>query len=417
MAFYQETRTAKAAAVGTIMPWTGGVSAVPKGWILCNGDQLLASSYPLLARAIGDTYNADISDFGGAFPNYAGSITLPLLNNKTLMDIEPSYFGSGPGSTGSAIEADPTSGTQITPLIGSNTDNGIRTVFNDVTTDVVFTLNERSGFAGKLSGNTILGGEATKTVYIAPRKLSRDHLPAHNHSGRYETVSRSNQAQPGDGVIPYEAIEYNLVSTWDRQDTTSIFGAPNNDDEFVAELFIVPAYTADNKYNGKTAFGGGSPGRVVARIVGENPPINYTPIRVARTPLSAVYFGGQIDGNSPVPYGLGGETINVGAGSTNYYPDLVGSGNFGTLTSNAANNFEQIIQTPGREDVIQPHTHDEFEVNFVRGGMRPNTSLVIDVEAPNANLNLDNASNRGALQVNFNTSQPSLTCIYIIRAY
>jgi hypothetical protein len=49
--------------------------------------------------------------------------------------------------------------------------------------------------------------------------------------------------------------------------------------------------------------------------------------------------------------------------------------------------------------------------------MRPNTSIVIDVEAPNANLNLDNASNRGALQVNFNTSQPSLTCVYIIRAY
>ena len=416
MAFYQETKTAKAAAVGTIMPWSGGVSSVPKGWILCNGDQLLASSYPLLARAIGDTYNADISDFGGAFPNYAGSITLPLLNNKTLMDIEPSYFGSGPGSTGSAIEADPTAGTQITPLIGSNTDNGIKTVFNDVTTDVVFTLNERSGFAGKLSGNTILGGEATKTVYIAPRKLSRDHLPAHNHSGRYDTVSRSNQARPGEGVIPYDSIVYNFVSDWDRQDTTGLFG--NTDDLFTAQLFIVPAYDATNRYNGKTAFGGGSPGRVVARVLAENPPVNYTPINVARTPLSAVYFGGQIDSNSPVPYGLGGENITVGAGFTNYYPDVSGgSGNFGTMVSNPANNPEQITQSPGISDVIQPHNHDEFDVNFIRGGMRPNTSLVVDVEAPNANLNLDNASNRGALQVNFNTSQPSLTCVYIIRAY
>lgn len=416
MAFYQETRTAKAAAIGTIMPWTGGVSSVPKGWILCNGDQLLARSYPLLSRAIGDTYNADISDFGGAFPNYAGSITLPLLNNKALMDIEPSYFGSGSGSTGSAIEADPTAGAQITPLIGSNTDNGIRTIFNDVTTDVIFTLNERSGFAGKLSGNTIFGGEAAKTVYIAPRKLSRDHLPAHNHSGRYETVSRSNQLRPGDGVIPYESITYNFVSTWDKNDESGIFG--NSDDEFTAQLFIVPEYNASNRYNGKNAFGGGSPGRVVARIVAESPPVNFVAVNVTRTPLSGVYLGGQIDDSSPVPYGMGGENVPVSGGFTNYYPDAIGgSGNFGTMVSNPANNFEQITQSPGRTDIIQPHTHDEFDVNFVRGGMRPNTSLVVDVEAPNANLNLDNASNRGALQVNFNTSQPSLTCIYIIRAY
>jgi len=416
MAFYQETRTAKAAAVGTIMPWSGGLSSVPKGWILCNGDQLLASSYPLLARAIGDTYNADISDFGGAFPNYGGSITLPLLNNKTLMDIEPSYFGSGSGSTGSAIEADPPAGTQITPLIGSNTDNGIKTVFNDVTTDVVFTLNERSGFAGKISGNTILGGEATETVYVAPRKLSRDHLPAHNHSGRYETVSISTPSRPGDGVIPYDSIEYNFVSNWAQNDQSGIFS--DSDDEFTAELFIVPSYTSTNKYNGKTAFGGGSPGRVVARVVAEVPPVNYIPFSVARTPLSGVYFGGQIDDSSPVPYGLGGETIGVAPGYTNYYPDAIGgSGNFGTMVSNPANDFQQIIQTPGRTDVIQPHNHDEFDINFVRGGMRPNTSLVVDVEAPNANLNLDNASNRGALQVNFNTAQPSLTCVYIIRAY
>ncbi len=414
MAFYQETKTAKAAAIGTILPWTGGISNVPKGWILCGGDTLPASSYPLLARAIGDTYNSGVSDFGGAFPNYSGSIKLPELNNKTLLDIEPSYFGTGAGTTGSFIDADPTASSQITPLIGENTDNGIKTIYNDVTTDVVFTLNERSGFLGKISGNTILGGESSKTVYVAPRKLGRDHLPAHNHSGRYDTVALSNSSKPGDGVIPYEGIEYNFVSTWDKNDQSGIFG--NSDDTFQAEYFIVPEYTANNRYGGKNGFGGGSPGRVVAGVLAEQPPYNFTPFNVVRTPLSKSYFGGRIDDSTPVPYAFGGGNLNVAPGFTNYYPDT-GSNNFGTMVSNPGNEFTLLTQSPGRQDVIEPHTHDEFEVNFVRGGLRPNSSVAVEVEAPNANLSLDNDSNRGALQINFNTSQPAVTCIYIIRAY
>jgi hypothetical protein len=31
MAFYQSLKTAKAAAMGTIMPWTGGLSDIPEG--------------------------------------------------------------------------------------------------------------------------------------------------------------------------------------------------------------------------------------------------------------------------------------------------------------------------------------------------------------------------------------------------
>jgi len=67
--FYQEVKTARAAAIGTIMPWTGALSLIPKGWIFCNGQTVTASEYPLLVQAIGDTYNAGVSDLGGSFPN------------------------------------------------------------------------------------------------------------------------------------------------------------------------------------------------------------------------------------------------------------------------------------------------------------------------------------------------------------
>ena len=109
--FYQETKTARGAAIGTIMPWTGGLTTIPKGWIICDGQSLQASDFPLLAQAIGDTYNAGTSDFNGNppnnFPNYAGSIKLPNLNGKTLMDIEASYFANtGSGGTGRAADVE-----------------------------------------------------------------------------------------------------------------------------------------------------------------------------------------------------------------------------------------------------------------------------------------------------------------------
>ena len=46
----------KAAAIGTIMPWTGALSQIPEGWIICSGGTVVAADYPLLARAIQDNY-------------------------------------------------------------------------------------------------------------------------------------------------------------------------------------------------------------------------------------------------------------------------------------------------------------------------------------------------------------------------
>lgn len=91
MSFYQTLRTAKACAIGTIMPWTGDITEIPKGWIPCNGQSILARDYPLLAQNIGSTYGQ--SGFGGVFPNYNGNINVPNLNDSHLADIDSNYFG------------------------------------------------------------------------------------------------------------------------------------------------------------------------------------------------------------------------------------------------------------------------------------------------------------------------------------
>jgi hypothetical protein len=415
MAFYQQIRTAKAAAIGTIMPWTGGLSNVPNGWILCDGSQISAGSYPLLARAIGDTYNSGPSSFAGSFPNYLGNIVLPSLVNKNLIDIETSYFG--PSGTGSPVDADVVATSTISSLIGENTDTGVKTVYNDITTDVVFDLNDRQGYFGRASGNSISGGEGvTKTVYLSPRKLGRDHIKPHNHPGRFETLSYTSPPRPGDGVIPYSTFTYTFTSNVSFSDN-DIFVGSDRDSRVAVEFTTDGPVTRDSV----SGFGLGQPGRVVAGIHAENPTFNYTPFNVRLTPLQPLLTNPRVDDTQPLPYGLGEANITIPFGYKNYYPDVSNQINqqntFDTLSTPPAHEFNRITQTAGVTDVIQSHTHDEFDVEYIRGTLRPNTSLTIDATAPNANLNLDNLSNKGALQINFNTTQPGLTCIYIIRAY
>lgn len=410
MAFYQSLKTAKAAAMGTIMPWTGGLSDIPEGWILCNGGTVAAKDYPLLAKSIGDSYNESAtSDFGGSFPNYAGSITIPNLNNKNLMDIETSYFGAG--GTGNAADSDSTAISLIQPLIGTHSDNGVETIINDALTDVVFELNDTTGYSGKITGNVIEPGFGTKTVYIGPRKLGRDHIKSHNHSGSFETLSGASSTRPGLGVIPWDNISYEFKTNVRQPDTQPPGGSPD-EDQWVFEWEMI------DEELGRDGFGSGIAGRVVAGIEAESPPVNAIPYNVTHTPITLNFINdNRFDSGDTIGVGLFGSTVTVPAGQKNYYPDLSVNDNYGTLLSNPGTNFLKTSQTAGVNDRIQAHFHEPFDVEFDTASMRPLTSLTVPVTAPNTNVNLDNASNEGVLQINFNTVQPSLTSVYIIRAY
>ena len=210
--FYQESKTAKAAAIGTIMPWGGGITSIPKGWVICDGQFVDASAYPLLTQTIGDTYNTGTSSLAGNFPSYTGTILLPNLNDKALMDLETDYFGTGGSSTGRDADKDTDALTLLSNKIGTHQSQSIVTSFTNVYTDIVFSLpsTDLTDYQGKIKGNTKTDGEGTKVVYIAPRKLGRKHIVSHTHPGNYETMSVSNEMRPGRGVIPFGDVEYTV---------------------------------------------------------------------------------------------------------------------------------------------------------------------------------------------------------------
>ena len=430
MPFYQETRTMKGAVIGTIMPWSGPVSNIPKGWIICDGTQPPANEYPLLVQAIGDTYNSGTTNLGGGFPAYTGNFTLPdLVGGKMLMDIEQSYFGTLTADR----DSDPDAGNLITPYIGQNTDNGVNAAWNNVYTDVVFTLNERNGYSGNVRGNTIIDGEGEKSLFIGGRKLGHTHIRAHGHSGIYETVAGGQGSvgttltrKPGLGVIPYD----NITGTFNYAaygDATTIGGVALGDGvvDFVRLGFegfkkdSVDLAGAGNwgSFGTFSGFGSGSPGRTVMKVSGENPPINLSPQRVIETSLAKrinydyPVLGGN--GANEVPFGPGGSDVEIPEGFTNYYDDTPLAGNYGTLLSNPGASFETATG-PGITQFVSAHDHEPITIVYDQNSLKPQSRLVADV---NVVANLDNDSNVAALQINMNTSQPSMTCIYIIRAY
>lgn len=413
MAFYQSLKTAKAAAMGTIMPWTGGISEIPDGWILCNGGTVRARQFPLLAKAVGDSYNeSSFSDFGGSFPNYSGNITIPNLNDKNLIDIESEYFGTGSGSTGNPEDQDSIAASLIQPLIGINADNGVEVIVNDALTDVVFELNDTLGYSGKITGNTIEPGFGSKTVYVGARKLGRDHIKSHRHSGTYESLAGAGSPLPGRGVIPWERIEYRFTTKVSQPSPQPPGGSPD-EDQWIFEWNMI------GEQVGRSGFGGGVPGRVVAGVEGEQPPVNAIPFNVTHSPVTANFVtGNRFDGGDTLNSGLFGETIQIPPGLKNYYPDSSSSKNYGTFLSNRGTDFT--LTSPsgaGAQDQIIAHAHEPFDVEFDTASLRPLTTLTVPVTAPTTNVFLDNASNQGALQVNFNNTQPSVTCVYVIRAY
>ena len=89
---YNVIKTQRALPIGSVQPWTGNLSEIPSGWLLCNGAELEAEDYPLLARILRDTYGG--TEFSGNFPNYGGTFRLPQTNNKALADISTAYFGN-----------------------------------------------------------------------------------------------------------------------------------------------------------------------------------------------------------------------------------------------------------------------------------------------------------------------------------
>ena len=474
MASYNRIKATKIAPVGTIMPWGGGstqgenLDNVPPGWILCNlaSAQLNAADYPILAKILGNTYGPPVpegnfqtgvnwgivNDFPynppagreGHNPNrHVDTFGLPNLNQVALVDIEANRESDSEPANSSALTVADLS--VLTTTVSKNgTEGDLPDILQDANVDITFTLEPSQNLAGRITGILMEDPIYFDTVYVLPRKLGIDHIPSHTHRPASESdfdqfwgaqgtgvpilqfqPGRGEEAGDGSGTTSVTAIgqrgnnphsfssnpEYNL--TWYNPDNPNDVMVPGLDKVVIdstkgllpdnttltatrtieARAPIENDYTEDNRAVNNVqqpAYTGTFP--PAGRYQGKR---NY----YASPDIPEVYRGSDMptDYIEDVPYDPASTPQPINTAVTN------------TFTTTLNHEYERWLDVG-----LRSHTHEAMEITMSKGSLStPSTILVNNVSTGSAiPLNVDTAL---SIQMNINT--PSLTVMYIIRAF
>lgn len=468
MTFYNRVKASKIAPIGTIIPWTGGTGLgdrmedIPKGWIICSlaNAVLDAADYPLLAATLGNQYgpfpevgsNEEIGvNFGlvNDFPYnknpefYVDKFGLPDLNQLSLIDIEGSRIPS-------------TDLLHIGQYIGRNGPDAVQPpTLLDADVNITFTMQPSSSLAGRITGIVMEDPIYFDTAYVLPRKLGVEHTPEHSHRPASDsdfdqfwsatpTGTPMMEFLPGSGLKDanpnYIAISpighrsndsqahpfrpgWRDITWYDENDggMTVVDGSTR---QYVdAQLELVPAVpdsprTIDLRPHISFRSWSATPtgdqnvyqddNRAVANIqtqshIGAFPPAGYYNNKrnyYSSVDIPEYHRGNQMPATNieDVSYdAVGGEKQPINTAVTDTY----------TTTLN--HNGEQWA-----DDALKSHGHNAMEVNMARGSLSvPSTILVNDISTgTTAPLSVDTA-----LSVQINNNTPSLTMLYIIRAF
>ena len=200
MPSYNRIKAQKASPVGTIMPWTGSTSdsalvadAIPKGWIVCNGAQLKAKDYPILAQILGNEYGPVVETgqpfvgISNSYPSYNDDdvFNLPSLNQTAPIDLEGNLL------TGVELSV-------IGQYVSKNGFEGNQPLTNVLSyIDAEFITNPAAELSGKIKGITLEEPSYFDTIRTIPRKLGVEHTATHTHP------------RPPDGFYPsVETVSY-----------------------------------------------------------------------------------------------------------------------------------------------------------------------------------------------------------------
>ena len=198
---YNEVRRMRGLPIGTIVPWAAEASAIPTGWLVCNGRNNDIEEYPLLYECIGNVY-------GGT----AGStFKVPSLTNnqKGIVDVYQGHFEwlSSTGAAGgqfydaSKPEYTSKSADPWWSLIGGG-DNGNQSANTQSTWlstfDLVGEFDGSPNFLATYDDITITEGSYFGIATYNKYYLEDQHLSQHSHGVANEsddtTTSYNNES-------------------------------------------------------------------------------------------------------------------------------------------------------------------------------------------------------------------------------
>ena len=215
MPSYNRVKAQKASPIGTIMPWTGSTSesaltpdGIPRGWIVCNGAQLKAKDYPLLAQILGNLYGPVVETgqpfigITNSYPNYNDDdvFNLPTLSNQALIDLEGNQL------SGQELAV-------VGQYISTNGFEGQQPLTNVLSyIDVQFQAAVESELAGKIKGITLEEPSYFDTIRTVRRKLGVEHTATHTHP-RPEGSFYPSVELGGGYLGPFEAGYFEVASS------------------------------------------------------------------------------------------------------------------------------------------------------------------------------------------------------------
>lgn len=217
--YYGQIKTMKTAKIGTIMPWAGDssvgglVSNVPLGWILCDGKVYPANRYPLLSSVLGNSYGG--TPLTGSFPHYTGTIKIPDLTGRVMMDLESTMLFNSAYQYGQSDAYEKLSDAGGNPLVVDDGFTKAIPTLISADTDLVFSIASNITFVGKMTGAagapniTVTDPSFGTSVYTIGRKLGINHTPQHSHPGLYSSATA--------GAAPPELFQPDTIETGGSQ--------------------------------------------------------------------------------------------------------------------------------------------------------------------------------------------------------
>lgn len=363
--YYNNQKSMKGACIGTIIPWTGSLTDIPRGWLLCNGTYENQADYPELYAIIGTTYGSGV-----------GVFRLPQIGNRTLADIknDTTYIGSGLPSA-------------LTSLIGNE---GSNNTSNTETSNIDLNVNIDNNAATGGYNAVLTGVNPNNPAYFSSfktteRKLGDLHMASHSHEGEYQSVTKLSSPR----VEACQGFGANSPFTG-----CGLFG--NADCCQNLTHYLVELNWTANQVNAlyKNSILGGYPiggsGNAPAYNAGGTPSVNSPP-RVNSSPKN--WLGSSDDTLL--------KSENLGY-AWNFPTTL--SGDYTTWTTNTTSQ-------------LTGHAHGDINYSVNRGNFNLATPVSIADIQPGTVAPINTSGNQGVLKIEANTATPSVSITYIIRAF
>jgi len=363
---YNFLKSLKGTAIGTIVPWTGDITAIPAGWTQCNGQTITVETYPYLYEVIGNKYGGTSNvDF-----------KVPNIQGKSIVDYHTSHDGAT--TYGNDTISIPSS---FENLINDNNDipnevNLVRTSNIDLFALYNTDVNNFLGFIEDTDLNDPIFFDGLTT---AGRAMGDAHYPSHGHGGSFSVVSKPNQwaeacetdqftncGLPFICVDDCSNLQFNRVEANNSADERQRIGIFDGSSAGGDKLYTGGAYSS-------------AQGWAARRNPGQNGSTNYN---------------------------------YVDSGNMQTVGDISGNWSFAAVdTQSSYANFVNAGQ-----DAMDAHVHPTMFYSLTKGSMNVPATLVVN-NAGRGNLQPLNEANQAIASIRVNTQTPQLSVLHIIRAY